>query len=166
MKNIKFLASVVLLAATVTVFAQGAGPVGGQATNDAPKAKGVHAGPKEQAMIRKSIYPNLNLTADQQTKIDALETKLASDLRNMAKELKGLKGNDDAKNKDEVVEKVKAKRKEIAKNFTQDLRGILNQDQFKKFIDLYKEDMKKLRDKAKDGGASKSDKPGGSQSGL
>lgn len=143
MKKLMVLSGLVLgiLALTVGATAQAAGPkTGGQGTGKG-QVNG-QAGPKPGARFApgkgsQRILDQLNLTAAQKQKVEALQNKMRESMKSMVQS--NPKGNDKA-----ARDKNMAKFKSIREQFEKDLLAILTKDQQAKYKKLI-EDMKAKR---------------------
>ncbi len=149
-KLIKIL-SVVGLGATLTCvsMAQGAGPAGGNVTPTAqagPAGQRKAGGQKAMMELQAKILKQLNLTADQETQIKALDKKTMGEIKDFRKENKGAGGNPTDKN-DPARTALREKLKAITKAHHDGLMAILTPDQQKQYQTLMKQAMQELRNK-------------------
>lgn len=133
----------------VGAFAQSAGTTGGAVTSaPAAGAKGKHAGGWKNLMeTNKQILAQLDLSADQKTKIAGLDKDLRAKIKEIA---------EDAKKSSTPEDKKEARKKiqEAFKDYTQNLKGLLTPDQRTKYDQLWKEAREKAKEQ-KAGGAAK-----------
>ena len=94
------------------------------------------------AQQNKDILSQLNLTADQQKKIDALNATTKDKLQKLAAELKASKAD-----KDGARDKVRG----AMKDYRTAVSEILNAEQKKKYAKLLREAREKQKEKLKDG---------------
>jgi len=97
---------------------------------------------KRLAPQNKEILSQLNLTADQQKKIDDLNATTKDKLQKLAAELKASKAD-----KDGARDKVRG----AMKDYRTAVEAILNADQKKKYAKLLRDAREKRKEKQKDG---------------
>jgi Spy/CpxP family protein refolding chaperone len=134
------MVSVVLSAAfalTTASFAQTAGPSGGAPAAGFVGKKG--GGALQILKINKDILAKLNLTAEQQGKIEELDKKLRKDVGALRKEQKAQGANVDK-------DAMKQKRADLMKEYREGLLAILTDSQQEQYKTMFRAEMKKLKE--------------------
>ncbi len=149
--------SIAILATTATgAFAQGAGPAGGPPGGGKGGGKGERGGMQRFERMHKmeeSVFKQLGLDDKQKKDIAALDKTAAEKMKKL---MEGMKGGEmtDAKRK-EMGTKMKA----IMDTRKTGLKKILGEAKYKKYEELMKKEMDKLRKEREKNGAG-GEKPG------
>ena len=139
MKKILKLVAIATLALSIGAIAtaQDAGPQGGQIQS---KKHGAHMGGlKLIEKFQKEVLAGLNLTSDQQKKIDDLNKATADKIKDLRKSSK------DSTDKKALADQ----RKDLMKSYNESMRSILTPDQFKTYHEQMKAKMQEYRDEQK-----------------
>ena len=151
MKNFVKILTIVGLGAAITgvSFGQGAGPASGAVTPVAQGGAGAHKGGGQKWMMetQTKILGQLNLTADQQTQVKALNKKTQSDIKELRKANKNAAPGNPLDKNDPAKVALREKMKAIATAHRDGLMAILTPDQQKQYQALMKQAMSELKGK-------------------
>lgn len=170
MKSLFRMTLALVIAGTLVApaVAQTAGPRGGgqnQAANQQARQQRL----EQLQQIRKRVLDQLNLTADQRQKIDALMKKHEQEMQKLRDSLRqSVAGQSGQRNRagarqggadTGARQETMAKLRELQQQFQTDLQKILSSEQYTRFQQLMRQEMQRLRERM--GRPGNANPPGG-----